>query len=60
MIMHSVGNIFLVANGMVCSYAASRVGFRIVKEPAYCSTEDFRALGLFVLCAVVAAWAFAQ
>ena len=52
--MHAIGSILLLINGMLCSYAASRTGIRIVKEPAYCSTEDFRAVGLFVICALVA------
>jgi hypothetical protein len=58
--MHSIGSALLLANGMICSYAASRAGLRIAKEPAYSSTEDFRALGWFVICALVAGWAFAQ
>jgi hypothetical protein len=58
--MHSIGNILLIANGIVCSYAASTAGIRILKEPAYCSVEDFRALGLFSLCVLVVGWAFVQ
>lgn len=58
--MHAIGSILLLINGMLCSYAASRTGLRIVKEPAYCSTDDFRVFGLFVICALVAGWAFAQ
>jgi hypothetical protein len=58
--MHAIGSICLLINGMLCSYAASRTGIRIVREPAYCSTEDFWAVGLFVICAFVAGWAFAQ
>jgi hypothetical protein len=58
--MHSIGNILLIANGIVCSYAASMAGLRILKEPARSSVEDFRALGLFSLCMLVAGWAFVQ
>lgn len=57
--MHAIGSVLLLANGMISSYVASRVGLRIIKEPA-CSTEDFRTLGLFCVCAIVAGWAFAQ
>lgn len=31
--MHAIGSILLLINGMLCSYAASRTGLRIVKEP---------------------------
>jgi hypothetical protein len=58
--MHSIGNIPLIANGIICSYAASMVGLSILKEPAHSSIEDFRALGLFSLCMLVAGWAFVQ
>lgn len=42
--MHAIGSVLLLANGVVCSYAASRAGLRVLKEPAYRSVEDLRAL----------------
>jgi len=58
--MHAIGSVLLFVNGMLCSYAASRVGLQILKEPAHCSVEDFRALGLFGVCVLIAGWAFMQ
>ena len=58
--MHAIGSVLLLANGILCSYAASRAGFRVLKESAYSSVDDLRALGLFGLCVIVAGWAFVQ
>ena len=58
--MHTIGSVLLLGNGMISSYVASKVGLRIIKEPDCCSTEEFRALGLFFVCAIAAGWAFAQ
>jgi len=58
--MHTIGSVLLLGNGLISSYVTSRVGLRIVKEPGCCSTEDFRILGLFFVCAIVAGWAFVQ
>ena len=58
--MHAIGSVLLLANGILCSYAASRARLRVLKEPAYTSVEDLRALGLFSLCVLVAGWAFVQ
>lgn len=33
--MHTVGSVLLLMDGMLCCYAASRAGLRIIKEPAY-------------------------
>lgn len=58
--MHAIGSVLLLANGILCSYAASRSGLHLFKEPAYSSVEDLRALGLFGLCVLVAGWAFVR
>jgi len=58
--MHAIGSVVLFVNGMLCSYATSSVGLRIIKEPAYWSVDDFRALGLFGICVLLAGWAFMQ
>jgi len=58
--MHAIGSVLLFMNGLLCSYAASTAGLRVIKEPAHCSIEDFRALGLFGLCLLLAGYAFAQ
>ena len=43
-----------------CQTADGSLGLRIIKEPGFCSAEDFRALGVFGLCALLAGWAFAR